>query len=404
MLAVCFLDRMGKILKADGNIAGFFPIPPQTDVTSISAFEQYLGSEIVSEILYALKEMRTVEIKDVKINREWESQHSRLVVEIDLIPSNNEEYAILIFRDMTKYLIALEDIEKEKKFSQMILDKGGAMVVVLDIDGRIVKFNPVCEEVTGYKEEEVLGKKIWEFLLIEEEKGPVYSVFEKLVSNSAPNQFENYWITKSGELKRIAWTNTVERNEKGQIVYVIGTGFDITERFRRENNYKMQAMTDSLTGLPNRWYLKREMNRIIAKCKRDETYRFGLFFIDIDGFKHVNDQFGHVTGDEVLKEASNRLKKNLRENDFLARFGGDEFVALIEKIESPYSCISVGERLVCAVENPIYVKVHHVKISASIGVAIGDYKISEPNKLIDIADKAMYEAKHSGKRIVLANQ
>ena len=116
-----------------------------------------------------------------------------------------------------------------------LLDVIGVLVVVLDAEGRIVRFNAACERTTGYREDEVVGTKVWEFLLVEEEADAVKAVFQDLRARAAPNQHINDWITKNGGRRRIAWSNTISIGSDDQVEYVIGTGTDITDRLATES-------------------------------------------------------------------------------------------------------------------------------------------------------------------------
>ena len=127
-----------------------------------------------------------------------------------------------------------EALEKERGFVSAILDTAAALVVVLDTEGRIVRFNHACENATGYTFDEVKGKILWELFILPEEVDPVRGVFGKLKGGKFPNEFENYWMTKDGSRRLIAWSNTALLDGHGSVKYVIGTGIDITERRRAE--------------------------------------------------------------------------------------------------------------------------------------------------------------------------
>ena len=124
--------------------------------------------------------------------------------------------------------------EKERDFISSRLDAGGTLVIILDVSGCIVRFNWVCEKVTGYSQDEVKGRPIWEMLLVPEEVEPVMSVFNSLKEGRFPSEFENYWKTKTGELRYIKWFNTSQLGNEGEVEYIIGNGVDITEQKRRE--------------------------------------------------------------------------------------------------------------------------------------------------------------------------
>ena len=125
---------------------------------------------------------------------------------------------------------AERELESERDFVSAVLDTVGALVVVLDPDGRIVRFNRACEKTTGYSFAEVRGKEFWDIFLTSEERAPVQGVFEKLQQTGLPSEYENYWLTKRGDRRLILWSNGTLRDEQGRVAYLIGTGVDITER------------------------------------------------------------------------------------------------------------------------------------------------------------------------------
>jgi len=184
---------------------------------------------------------------------------------------------------------------------------------------------------------------------------------------------------------------------------------EIAERELIEAMVRHQASHDPLTGLPNRILFHDRLHGAIQRANRHHS-RFALACIDIDGFKHVNDSHGHATGDALLQEIATRLSAHLRGNDTVARLGGDEFALVLEDIEDPQLALQLCEKLCAALGEPYTLSVNghaiEVRIGASIGIA--PYQPNEypdaDERLVHVADHAMYEAKRSGKnRCVLAD-
>ncbi|TDI88599.1 MAG: PAS domain S-box protein, partial [Caldithrix sp.] len=154
--------------------------------------------------------------------------------------SKGEIYRICgVSTDITDRKLAREALERERNFVSAILDTAGALVVVLDLKGRIIRFNRACEETTGYSFEQVAGKHVWDLFLIPTEVLRVRATFDKLIGGDFPNRTENYWLTKEGEQRLIDWSNTALVDKDGKIEFVIGIGIDITERKQTEEKLKL---------------------------------------------------------------------------------------------------------------------------------------------------------------------
>ncbi|NEQ31008.1 MAG: PAS domain S-box protein [Leptolyngbya sp. SIO4C5] len=149
-------------------------------------------------------------------------------------------------RDITERKQAEALLEQERDFIAAVLDTVGALIVVLDRQGQILRFNRTCEAITGYQTVEVRGRCPWDFLLLPAERAAVKAVFQQLVRGQAPSQYENYWVSKDDSKHLISWSNTVITNEQGQVEYVIATGLDVTERRKAERRLERQSRQNQL--------------------------------------------------------------------------------------------------------------------------------------------------------------
>jgi PAS domain S-box-containing protein len=149
---------------------------------------------------------------------------------VEFIPSSDQE---ITERQQTEAAL-----KKERNFISAVIDTSSALVVVLDQKGRIVRFNTACEQTTGYSFDEVRDRYFWNLFLIPEEVESVKTVFVKLQAGQFPNELENYWVTKDGSQRLIAWSNTALLDNQGSVEYVIGTGIDITERQQARKLFK----------------------------------------------------------------------------------------------------------------------------------------------------------------------
>jgi PAS domain S-box-containing protein len=176
----------------------------------------------------------------VKISHNhFDGEGNTTVVEVYAAPVYNEAGELIqvieSHQDITQRKRAEEMLKRERDFVNAVLDTAGALVVVLDTQGRIVRFNRACEKTTGYAFEEVMHRPFWEIFLVPEEMGAVRAVFDDLRAGHFPSEFENYWLAKSGRRIRIAWSSTALLGDFGGVEYVIATGIDITERKRAED-------------------------------------------------------------------------------------------------------------------------------------------------------------------------
>ena len=178
-----------------------------------------------------------------------------------------------------------------------------------------------------------------------------------------------------------------------------GVGSDVTAATLASRQLAMMARFDVLTGLPNRAQFIEELDRAVARARRSSGH-FGLCFIDLDGFKQVNDVHGHAAGDEVLKVTASRLRTELRESDFVARLGGDEFVALLQGKATPAGLSLVGDKLLHAIGQPIVFQDRELSVHGSIGIALYPDDSAQARHLVEQADAAMYLAKQEGKNQV----
>ena len=193
----------------------------------------------------------------------------------------------------------------------------------------------------------------------------------------------------------------LERNSRParQGKLIIGRVFsftDITELKEHQQQLERMAHYDALTGIPNRVLLGDRLQQAIAQSRRHQR-GLAVVYLDIDGFKEVNDAHGHETGDQLLVCIAQRLHDALREGDTLARLGGDEFVAVLTDIDSRHECEAVLSRLLLAAATPLKVRQHEVQLSASLGVTLFPHDGSDPDTLLRHADQAMYQAKQTGK-------
>ncbi len=173
---------------------------------------------------------------------------------------------------------------------------------------------------------------------------------------------------------------------------------EIVERERVQDQLRHQVMHDSLTGLPNRGYLRERIERVLSSMRRDPSWRCALLYLDVDRFKIINDSLGHLAGDEVLKEVASRLAGCVRHPDLVARLSGDEFAILLERVDLPSSATAVAQRVMDALAALLPVAGKELQVTASMGIAIGDSHYDAADEVLRDADIALYRAKELGRK------
>jgi diguanylate cyclase (GGDEF)-like protein/PAS domain S-box-containing protein len=220
---------------------------------------------------------------------------------------------------------------------------------------------------------------------------------DEALSGEAEGYVHEHRIRRpDGEVRWVHGQAEVVRGEVGEPLRMIGTVHDVTERKALEDRLRYQAYYDALTGLPNRQLFLDRLGRALARTRRRRDRRVALLFMDLDGFKVINDSLGHEVGDLLLVAVAARLKGCLRPEDTLARFGGDEFVVLVEDVEAADEAVRVAERIIDELKNRFVLGGRELYARTSIGIAIGEDRTKDPDDLLRDADTAMYRAKDEG--------
>lgn len=173
---------------------------------------------------------------------------------------------------------------------------------------------------------------------------------------------------------------------------------EIAERERMQDQLRHQVMHDSLTGLPNRSYLRDRIDRVLTTMRREPQQRCALLYLDVDRFKIINDSLGHLAGDDVLKEVATRMASCVRHPDLVARLAGDEFAILLEQDDLPQAATAVAQRVLDALGEPMQVAGKELQVTASVGIAIGDHHHATADEMLRDADIALYRAKGLGRK------
>jgi diguanylate cyclase (GGDEF)-like protein/PAS domain S-box-containing protein len=268
-------------------------------------------------------------------------------------------------------------------------------IMVVDAGGHITRVNPAFTRITGYEPEEVVGKSP-NILSSGRQKAPFYRDMWNCIENTGFWSGEIWNRRKNGEVFAQILSISKVTDNRGAVQHYIGIFSDISQIKAHEEELDRVAHYDPLTGTPNRRLLGDRLTQAIARADRS-AQSLAVCYLDLDGFKAVNDRYGHAAGDQLLVGVTENLKHVLRTDDTLARLGGDEFVLLLSEIDSPEECSLILERILVSVSTPIYMEGHSVAVSASIGVSLYPQDHSDADTLMRHADQAMYLAKEAGK-------
>lgn len=298
-------------------------------------------------------------------------------------------------RELSQEMAERRRVEESLRLTGQVIERLSEGVVILGPDFTVTSVNPAFSQITGYDADSLLGKpppfidsmrndedlhrEMWEYLGVEE-------------------RWEGeFWDrTREGEAYAIHLSVSAIAGEDGGAPQFAAVISDITKRKQDEERILYQANYDVLTGLPNRALFMDRLNQSIANTERSGA-KLGLLFIDLDGFKLVNDTLGHDIGDMLLKEAGRRLVDCVRAGDTVARLGGDEFTVVMPNLTDGRHVTIVAQRILNALSDPFRLEGHESFVSGSIGITIFPDDAREASELLKNADSAMYRAKDQGK-------
>jgi len=299
-----------------------------------------------------------------------------------------------------KYAVALLARDRESlQRAASVFHHAREGIVITDPAGNIIDVNETFTRITGYARDEVLGKNPRIFKS-GHQSAEFYRQMWAAIQRDGAWSGEIWNRRKTGEIYAELLTISAVRDRRGRAQSYIALFSDITPIREHQLELERIAHYDPLTGLPNRVLLADRLQQALSQGHRQQQ-GVAVVFLDLDGFKAVNDQHGHDAGDALLVEVAQRMKAALREEDTLARVGGDEFVAVLAGMNAASDCESLLGRLLAAAAAPVPWGDQCLNVSASIGVALAPQDGEHPEELLRHADQAMYAAKHAGKNCCL---
>ncbi|MBU1690308.1 MAG: PAS domain S-box protein [Gammaproteobacteria bacterium] len=331
--------------------------------------------------------------------------------ELTISPVRNEQGQLTHFVGITRDITERKHTEAALSIAAAAFESQEGMMIT-DANSVILQVNRAFTEISGYTAEEVVGQTPRLFKSGRHNAG-FYAEMWDSIKRTGGWQGEIWDRRKNGEIYPKWLTITAVKSDDGTITHYVGAHTDISTRKAKEDVIKNMAFYDPLTQLPNRHLLNDRLSQAMAASKRSGYYG-ALMFLDLDNFKPLNDTHGHIAGDLLLIEAADRLNKCVREMDTVARFGGDEFVVMLngldtDEAESTSQAEIVAEKIRIALSEPYWLTIKHegeidstmkYRCTASIGVSLFfNYETSQGD-ILKRADMAMYQAKKSGRNSI----
>lgn len=287
-----------------------------------------------------------------------------------------------------------EKLQESEADLSAIIDNLPDIFYRTDAEGRILRMSHCVSQILGYDEQEMRGRRLADLYVDTTGRDRLLAAMRE--NGGSVSRFEVAVRHKNGDTVWCSVNARFAHDANGNIIGVEGLSRDITEHHRLEQQLRHLARHDPLTGLLNRAAFTEQVALSLARARRGSS-GLGLLFLDLDGFKEINDNCGHEVGDLMLQEVAHRLTKDLRETDIAGRFGGDEFLLLLEGSQLDGGCMVAAERLVNSLRDPFHLCGRDHRISVSIGVAQYPDDGGTPEDLLRHADLAMYIAKSGGK-------
>jgi diguanylate cyclase (GGDEF)-like protein/PAS domain S-box-containing protein len=278
---------------------------------------------------------------------------------------------------------------------QSLVNSSDDAIITKSLDGRIRSWNKAAQTMFGYSEQEMIDQPMLRLFppeRVEEEN----FILNKIINGEKVDHFETVRVRKDGKKIHISATISPILDRHGKIIGASKIARDITQLRLQQQQLEHLAHFDSLTDLPNRLLMSDRLRQAMALSRRTGQ-ELAVLYLDLDGFKHINDTYGHDMGDALLVALSRRIAGKLRDADTLARIGGDEFVAVLVDVRHGDKLKRVINRILRACSEPVLINGKRMEVSASIGVTTYPHDDTDEDMLLRHADQAMYDAKQSGK-------
>ncbi len=285
------------------------------------------------------------------------------------------------------------DLAQGLSFAEQVVSEANSVIVILDQNGNIQRFNRLSEEYTGLKEQEVIGQNVFKLFMSRSEAATSKRNITGFFRNGSSYEVERWIKTRKGQRLFLFRNKFVHSGSGKNEIFLICSGTDITEERRAQERLRVLANTDTITGLPNRNAIHELISDAITA--RGDT-QVGVVYLDLDNFKKVNDAYGHMFGDQLLQAVALAILSCLDEGQTLARLGGDEFIVMATDT-SQGALEAMASRILTRLRQPFRIGLIEVYTGCSLGIALAPQHGNDRESVIRNADTAMYTAKENGR-------
>lgn len=285
------------------------------------------------------------------------------------------------------------DLAQGLSFAEQVVSEANSVIVILDQNGNIQRFNRLSEEYTGLKEQEVIGQNVFKLFMSRSEAAASKRNITGFFRNGSSYEVERWIKTRKGQRLFLFRNKFVHSGSGKNEIFLICSDTDITEERRAQERLRVLANTDTITGLPNRNAIHELISDAITA--RGDT-QVGVVYLDLDNFKKVNDAYGHMFGDQLLQAVALAILSCLDEGQTLARLGGDEFIVMATDT-SQGALEAMASRILTRLRQPFRIGLIEVYTGCSLGIALAPQHGNDRESVIRNADTAMYTAKENGR-------
>jgi diguanylate cyclase (GGDEF)-like protein/PAS domain S-box-containing protein len=383
-------------------------------VESMSDAEKYLAGQSVDIVLLdigladptGLEAVKRIRAAAARVSIVLLSSADDEQIAVQAIQEGAQDYLIkgqIEPRELMRALLnaaerkIIEEIQfVEKERAQAALDSIGDAVICTDASDNITFLNHVAETMTGWPRKEAAGRPMADTIQIVDAftRKPIMDSMAKAASKNEKGNLPLHCVLISRDGGEVSIEDSVApiHDREGQVTGAVIVFRDVSATRALEEELTHSSQHDFLTGLPNRMLLKDRLGQAILLARRQRCMA-AVLFLDLDGFKHVNDSLGHLIGDKVLKSVAKRLLDCVRSPDTVIRHGGDKFIVVLQGLKRPEDAEATVERLLKAVADVHSIDQHEVSVTASIGVSVYPFDGKDAETLIRNADTSMYHAK-----------